>query len=251
MVSGVHKLTAWGVALAAGILGPASLVIFAGFLWTGSFELVDLRMTEPGILAWDAALCLVFFLQHSIMVRRSFQTRMYRWLPDYWSGVVYTIASAIALMVLVCVWQRSDLTFYVASASERWLLGTILLLALAGVLWGIHSLGDFDAFGVQRFLSGLRDTPPRRTALTIKGPYRIVRHPFYAFAIVALWATPVLSMDRMVLNVMFTIWIVVGATLEERDLVSEFGEPYRNYQRLVPMFVPGIYVPRRLMHRRA
>ena len=154
VVSGARKLTACAVALAAGILGPASLVIFAAFLWTGPFELVNLRMTEPGMLAWDAALCLVFFIQHSVMLRKSFRTRMHRWLPDYWSGVIYTIASAIALMLLVSTWQRSDVTFYAASAHERVLLGTILLLSLAGVLWGIRALGDFDAFGIQSFLSG-------------------------------------------------------------------------------------------------
>jgi protein-S-isoprenylcysteine O-methyltransferase Ste14 len=203
------------------------------------------------MLAWDAALCLVFFLQHSVMLRQSFQIRMYRWLPDYWSGVMYTVASAIALMVLVSSWQQSNVTFYVASAGARWLFGTILLLALAGVLWGIRSLGDFDAFGIQRFLSGLRETTLRQAALTIKGPYRVVRHPFYAFAIVALWAAPVLTLDRIVLNVMFTVWIVVGATLEERDLISEFGEAYRNYQRTVPMFVPFIYGRRRVTHRHA
>jgi protein-S-isoprenylcysteine O-methyltransferase Ste14 len=142
-------------------------------------------------------------------------------------------------------------TFYAASARERLLLGTILLLSLAGVLWGIRSLGDFDAFGIQRFLSGLRETKLRRPALTIKGPYRVVRHPFYAFAIVALWAAPVLTLDRMVLNVTFTIWIAVGATLEERDLLSEFGEAYRNYQRTVPMFVPGVHARRRVVHRHA
>jgi protein-S-isoprenylcysteine O-methyltransferase Ste14 len=251
MVSGARKLTAFAVALAAGILGPASLVIFAAFLWTGSFELVDLRMTEPGMLAWDAALCLVFFIQHSVMLRKSFRNRMHRWLPDYWSGVIYTIASAIALMVLVSAWQRSDVTFYAASARERWLLGTILLLSLAGVVWGLRSLGDFDAFGIQRFLSGVRETTLRRPTLTIRGPYRVVRHPFYAFAIVALWAAPVLTLDRMVLNVTFTIWIAVGATLEERDLFSEFGEAYRNYQRAVPMFVPGVHARRRVVHRHA
>jgi hypothetical protein len=183
--------------LAAGILRPASLVIFAAFLWTGSFELVYLRMAEPVMLAWDAALCLVFFLQHSGMLRKSFRIRMRKWLPDYWSGVIYTIASVIALMLLVSTWQRSDVTFYAASARERRLLGTILLLALAGVLWGIRSLGDFDAFGIQTFLAGLRETTLNRTALTIKGPYRVVRHPFDAFAIVALWAAPVFTLDRM------------------------------------------------------
>jgi protein-S-isoprenylcysteine O-methyltransferase Ste14 len=35
-----------------------------------------------------------------------------------------------------------------------------------------------------------------------------------------------------------TLYIVVGATLEERDLVETFGDDYRRYQREVPMIVP-------------
>jgi protein-S-isoprenylcysteine O-methyltransferase Ste14 len=36
-----------------------------------------------------------------------------------------------------------------------------------------------------------------------------------------------------------TIYLVVGAILEERKLVAEFGEAYREYQGKVPMFVPA------------
>ena len=66
----------------------------------------------------------------------------------------------------------------------------------------------------------------------------MVRHPFYFLGIVALWASPTLSLDRLLLNVLFTAWIVFGATLEERDLLAQFGEDYKLYQRAVPMFVP-------------
>ena len=47
-----------------------------------------------------------------------------------------------------------------------------------------------------------------------------------------------MTADRLLLNGLFTAWIVVGALLEERDLVREFGEAYRGYQRRVPMLVP-------------
>jgi protein-S-isoprenylcysteine O-methyltransferase Ste14 len=242
----VRSLTA----LATGILGAASLVIFAVFLWTGSFGLLALGMSEGVALVWNAALCLLFFVQHSVMVRRSFRSKLQRWLPGYWSGVIYTMASAVALLVLVGAWQQSGVLFY-AAGSHRWLLGTILLPALVGVVWGIRSLGDFDAFGIQKLVKGERGAAAPQTTLTVRGPYRFVRHPFYAFAIVALWAAPVLSLDRVVLNVLFTLWIVLGATLEERDLVSEFGETYSQYQSAVPMFVPRLRSLRGFAHRHA
>jgi protein-S-isoprenylcysteine O-methyltransferase Ste14 len=67
----------------------------------------------------------------------------------------------------------------------------------------------------------------------VKGPYGTVRHRFYAFAIAALWATPALSVDRLLLNVLFTGWILFGASLEERDLLADFGEDYAHYRESV------------------
>ena len=65
-----------------------------------------------------------------------------------------------------------------------------------------------------------------------------MRHPLYSLLLVLLWTCPDVTADRLLLNGLFTAWIVVGALLEERDLVREFGESYREYQRRVPMLVP-------------
>ena len=55
-----------------------------------------------------------------------------------------------------------------------------------------------------------------------------------------IWSTPRLSTDQLLFNVLWTAWIVVGAKLEERDLVADFGDTYRRYQRAVPMLVPSL-----------
>jgi len=220
------------------MLGGGSLLLFGLFLWTGPFGLVDLSMAEHATLSLDAGLCLLFFFQHSSMIRKWFRTRLKKIVPEYCQGVVYTIASGVALLLLVGCWQPSAVNIYVLEGAGQWLMRAVLLLSLAGVLWGIRSLGEFDAFGIQVFLSHVRREQLQPPKLTIEGPYRLVRHPFYSFAIVALWASPVLSLDRLVLNCLFTAWIVFGATLEERDLLAEFGEDYKLYQRAVPMFIP-------------
>jgi protein-S-isoprenylcysteine O-methyltransferase Ste14 len=35
-----------------------------------------------------------------------------------------------------------------------------------------------------------------------------------------------------------TLYVLVGARLEERDLVRDFGDEYRGYQNRVPMLLP-------------
>ena len=70
------------------------------------------------------------------------------------------------------------------------------------------------------------------------GAYRWVRHPLYLAFLMLIWSYPTLTPDRLLLNVLWTAWVVVGTMWEERDLVAEFGDTYRYYQRRVPMLIP-------------
>lgn len=233
------------VAALAWILGAGSLVLFGAFLWTENFGGITLHLTYRSLLLWDASLCLLFFSQHSILIRRSVRDALKKAIPEYCQGVAYTFASAVVLLTLVLLWQHSAANLYVLHGAGRWVLRVVLLLAFGGVLWGIRSLERFDAFGIDVYLAHTRRRQSSPARLTVKGPYGLVRHPFYAFAIVALWATPVLSIDRLLLNILFTGWILLGASLEERDLLAEFGEDFTCYRQAVPMFLPRGWARRR------
>lgn len=56
-------------------------------------------------LLWDTALSLLFFLQHSGMVRRGTRARLDRLIPSAYYPAVYSIASGVALTMVVVFWQ--------------------------------------------------------------------------------------------------------------------------------------------------
>ena len=95
-----------------------------------------------------------------------------------------------------------------------------------------------DSFGFKPVLNRLHGTKSRLSPLIIRGPYRWVRHPLYSLFLVMIWSCPDLTVDRLLFNVLFTVWMVIGSILEERDLVDAFGETYREYQHKVPMLIP-------------
>lgn len=68
-----------------------------------------------------------------------------------------------------------------------------------------------------------------------------VRHPWYSGAILILWARTI-DMATLVTNLVLTAYLITGTLLEERKLVSEFGEEYVKYQRTVPMLIPRLGV---------
>ncbi|MFC1834923.1 methyltransferase family protein [Thermodesulfobacteriota bacterium] len=110
-------------------------------------------------------------------------------------------------------------------------------------MWGLWSLGKFDAFGLDPIRNPVRGPTADSGRLMVRGPYRRVRHPLYTFCLLMIWSYPDLTADRLVFNILWTAWIVVGTVLEERDLVEFFGEEYRKYQNQGPMLIPNSIRP--------
>lgn len=234
----MKRFGAYSVLVLTYALGGGSLLLLGAFLILGSFGDIRLDITESHRLAWDALLCMAFFIQHSGMVRRAFRSRLSSFLPRPYHPAVYSIASGIVLGALILLWQESPTVLYQLRGAARALPWACSVLAVGGFIWGVRALGAFDPFGCVPVLQQLRDweAPPQN--LIARGPYVWVRHPLYLFMIVLFWSVPDLHLDRLLFNVLWTVWIVVGSFLEERDLVAEFGEGYRHYQKTVPMLLP-------------
>ena len=223
---------------AAKILGGGSLLLLLVILFCGSIHFIDLHLSTMAALGLNGFLCLVFFVQHSGMVRKSFQDRLERFVPTHFHGAIYAIASGFALFALLLFWQPVEHTLISVNGPLRWLLRGVFVAATFGFAWGVRALGSFDACGVRSIRVSLRGKKLRDSLLTIRGPYRWVRHPQYSFVLVLLWSYPDLTADRLLLNSAWTIWVIVGTILEERDLTLVFGKPYREYQHKVPMLFP-------------
>ena len=236
----MSKIHAYAIMIAAIFFAGTSLLFLGLFLLLGPFRIVDTGLPITGALVLDGILCVMFSLQHSAMVRTSFQGRLEGMVPNYCHGAVYAIVSGVLLLALMILWQPTDLIVYRVQGPFRWLFRAATLGAMLGFLWGASALGSgsLDAFGIRSIKAAFKRKTLDPPSLALGGPYRWVRHPLYAFVVVLLWSTPVLTGDRLLLNVLWTIWIYIGAVFEERDLVSTFGDTYRKYQRQVPMFLP-------------
>jgi protein-S-isoprenylcysteine O-methyltransferase Ste14 len=114
------------------------------------------------------------------------------------------------------------------------LLATSIILFVAGGrhysmsrFWGIrqiktgranHTLSEYDAFDNSGILSA-------------------IRHPWYTASIMVIWARDI-SLSTLLINIVISTYFVIGTILEERKLLQEFGEKYREYQKNVSMFIP-------------
>ncbi len=230
--------------VASYLLGAVSLVLWVLFLSRGALGIIDLGLGYTGALLLDASLSLIFFVQHSFMVRTSFKRWMARFVSEHYHGAVYAIASGVALLGLTLFWQAPAPARVVLHGIPRPFVYALSVVAVAGFIWGVRALGAFDMLGSAPILRSLRnEPPPEPMPLTIRGPYRWVRHPLYFCCLAAIWAVPELTADRLLYNIMWSGWIIVGSMLEERDLIALFGAAYRDYRKKVPMLIPWRIVP--------
>jgi len=234
----MNKYTAYIMIGLARILGGVSLLLFVIFLFAGSLKLLDLGFDENGVLWFDAGLSFLFFIQHSGMVRKPFHCWLARFVPEEYASAIYAIASGIVLLLVILLWQTSSQTVMTPSGLFRWLLRAVSFLSVLGFYWGVKSLRFFDPFGLKPIVNRLRGRNPKPMPITVAGPYRWVRHPLYFFIILMIWFCPKLTRDRLLFDLLWTVWIVIGSYFEEIDLVVEFGDAYREYQKRVPMLVP-------------
>jgi protein-S-isoprenylcysteine O-methyltransferase Ste14 len=234
----MHKSTTLGdyimMALSV-VLGGGSFLLLA---LMGSFQLVHLGFSDSVVLLWDAILSMAFFLQHSGMVRKGFRARMGVFIPPRYQGAIYSIASGVVLVIVVVLWQRSEIQLLRLEGLPLWIARGCSLLAILIFAWSIHALGSFDPFGLRPIKSHIHSQSDQPFLFVVRGPYRWVRHPLYLCVLVLIWASPELTADRLLFNVLWTAWIVVGTILEETDLLADFGDVYRDYQRKVPMLIP-------------
>ncbi|MGC8658760.1 MAG: methyltransferase family protein [Desulfomonilaceae bacterium] len=226
-------------------LGTLSLLAMFVFIFKGSLDLVGLNMDESGALTLDSLLSIAFFVQHSGMVRKSFKRWSTQLIAEKYGGIVFSLASSFLLIATVALWQKSGVTVVSAHGGARWLLRLIFGLSFLGFLWGASSIGSLDTFGLEQLRKSIQGRTIKPPRLVIRGPYRWIRHPLYFFCIVMIWSCPDVTIDRLLFNVLWTVWIIVGIFLEERDLVSQFGDCYLRYQRDVPMLIPTRLSPQR------
>lgn len=119
------------------------------------------------------------------------------------------------------------------------------LIAIALVLYGVVTWLEFQywkhlSIATVVGLPELSRPGERKGKLLKDGIYRVVRHPRYVSAGIAVMANA-LFINYAGLYMLLLLMVLPGYVMtvfEERELIGRFGEEYRKYQREVPRFIP-------------
>jgi methanethiol S-methyltransferase len=93
-------------------------------------------------------------------------------------------------------------------------------------------------FGIRQILAFNKEKKSDgQVELKKNGLLGIIRHPMYLALIIYLWCHT-FRLSDIIVNIILTIYVLIGTWLEERKLILEFGDAYIKYQKEVPMIFP-------------
>jgi protein-S-isoprenylcysteine O-methyltransferase Ste14 len=130
----------------------------------------------------------------------------------------------------VLPWQESSYIIFSVTGLFIYSLRIPWVISAFGLILGIKSLKEFDLFGRNQIDKYMNNREDKEMEFVSRGPCKIVRNPFYLFILIMIWSYPILSMDRLLFLDLWSVWKLIGTILEERDLVNQIGEGYKEYQ---------------------
>jgi methanethiol S-methyltransferase len=236
-------------ALGYGILGyllfNASLLYFIGFI--GNIvvpKTIDTGPEVPILQAFlvDTLLIILFGLQHSVMARPWFKRIWLTLIPIPIERSTYVLLSSIAILLLCGFWQPLPQVIWQVENS----IGSITLWALFwfGWLFSLYAtflIDHFDLMGVRQVYLYWRGIPYTSVPFQVRTVYNYIRHPIMLGTLIGMWATPMMSVGHLWLSIGFSLYILIGSRLEERDMKNVHGEFYENYRQKTSMIVPSFF----------
>lgn len=164
-----------------------------------------------------------------------------------WYRLAYNLFAGVSFLpVLALFVSLPDKPLYLVPLPWAALMVLGQMAAAVAILVSLWQTDVWDFLGVRAFLLGgdaqVAGTRAAMAGSTLRtdGLYRYVRHPLYTAGLLILWLSPWMSQKLLVFNLALTAYILVGALLEERKLIHEFGDAYRRYAEQTPMFLPRL-----------
>ena len=189
-----------------------------------------------------ASMWIAYCLLHSFLISTSFTNLLTCLLKNYYAFYrIFFVSFSLALLIpLIRYTDQLDSNIIITYNQPLNIVRYILILgSLSMSFWAFFV--DYDSlsfFGIRQILDfgkTKKINPPED--LKRNGLLGVVRHPMYFALIVYLWCQT-FTLAGIIVNIVLTIYIIMGTILEEKKLVLEFGDTYVKYQQEVPMLIP-------------
>jgi len=192
-------------------------------------------------LVWLALSWVAWCVLHSLLIHPPVEERLARLLGRYRHAyrLTYNLVALATLLPVGLVYLYSDASPVLIWPVWMWPVKLICWLMVAALTWEGYRVYDTGSFlGLAQLEKGEDQQVdrglPGTTQLVTSRILRYTRHPWYLAGFLLLWCRD-LDARGLATNLVLSVYLLVGILLEERKLVRQFGNEYRQYQKEVPM----------------
>ena len=178
---------------------------------------------------------------HSLLIARRTVSYMKSILRERFAyyRLYYNFFSVITLIPLLFYHYGIQETVYFDWPGFWLLLKLALYIAAFMLFYGGYLVYDLQyVLGLKQIQEFAEGEKSASMSFETRGILEYVRHPWYTGGILLVWGFGDITDVSLVLKVILSAYFIIGTILEERKLVAEIGEPYREYCQRVPMLIP-------------
>ncbi|XP_022909511.1 nurim homolog [Onthophagus taurus] len=183
----------------------------------------------------DTILISTFILQHSLMAHKSFKEFLLKYKIESLQRCIYVLATSISVQLLLVFWKiipSVSLWSYKFNNDPIWWIYLIvhtfgwMLIYVCSILMDIGELLGFKQ--VYYGINNLGD-PFNHKSQRLQKLYRHMRHPGFLILIIIFWGVPVMSLDRILLSTMLSLYMYIAF----RTDVSDYEYQRQQYLRKI------------------
>lgn len=228
------------------IVFACSLLYFVGFMNNlGVPKSIDVGNVGGGpmsllqALLIDCGLIGLFGLQHSVMARKGFKSWWTKLVPTVIERSTYVLFASAMLILLLWQWRPIPVfIWHIDHVAGRLMFHALFCFGVALFVLSTCLIDHFELFGLKQAYLYFVGRKPSQPMYKTPFLYKLMRHPLILGLIILFWSTPDMTVGHLVLAAGMTAYCLIGVSFEERDLVHNFGDSYRAYQRSTPMLLP-------------
>ena len=175
------------------------------------------------ILSW-----LFYFLTHSLLASisvKDFVASKYPKAMPYYRLTFNILAVLFLALPLWAMLNGGGDWLWQWTGYWSWFAHTIALLSIVGFIWSLKYYDMSEFFGFRQ-LSNQVTSVDDQEQFHLSPFHRWVRHPWYFFALLFIWARD-MNEAMLVSAIMMTFYFLIGSRLEDRKLIRYHGERYR------------------------